>query len=528
MIGDGIVFYQWRILWLRYTVCILACMGSMACGKPPSSHSTADLRSLLQPWSGIGTYAGFDSGRGLLYLGNSLIERRFRMDRDGSAPRTSHYFHKPSGRDYASAPCEEFKFRIGEIAFTASVDTLKYKSHDIRQGVAESKRLTIELGYLEGAGEPICSVKIHYEVYPNLPLIRKWITFENLTESAFFVEDIITESLSLPPDWKTQLQTVGNRPELSVDSQSYIVMHDRESDGGIIAGNEAPGILKHYNLSSGASKIEVGLSPTDTINGCEIRVPPGTSASTPKVWTMLFDGDRATASEALKGVVGQQLACLEEADTRTPPVAWTKLDSDGKAPPGDFIVVDYDWNGDNLAALRRLADQAHKEGRKFGIRLPIAEVDGRFLNKSGWRLSSTARFGSPAPENGTTQNSGVLGAESPNTTSDKKAVYCVLSDYGYYLSHALHALLEGTKADLLVFDGALIGQPENVSKGCSVFGHAHLSRKESIGLIYQWLFDFADHLRQQHPDLQLGISSTAYGVEAPDMAVFNHFDLFFP
>ena len=62
-----------------------------------------------------------------------------------------------------------------------------------------------------------------------------------------------------------------------------------------------------------------------------------------------------------------------------PPVAWTKIDSDGKAPPGDFIVVDYDWNGDNLAALRRLADQAHKEGRKFGIRLPIAEVDGSVL-----------------------------------------------------------------------------------------------------------------------------------------------------
>lgn len=517
-----------RLLSPRHALCVLACLSSMACGKPTSPHSTADLRLLLQPWNGIGTYAGFDSARGTLHLGNSLIERRFRLNADGNAPQTSRYIRKPSGRDYVSTPCDEFKFRVGEITFTATTGSLKYKSYKIRPGASEQKLLAIELEYSETSREPICSVNLHYEVYPNLPIIRKWITFENLTDSAFFVEDIIVESLSLPPDSESRLRAFGNRPELKIDSQPYVVVHRANGDGGIIVGNEAPGILKHYNLSSDGRKMSVGLSPTAGINGSEIRVPPRTTVSTPKVWTMLFDGNYSTAPEALKHVVGKQLVSLEEAIDQTPPITWTKIAPDEKIPVDDFIVVDYDWNGDNLSPLQRMAKQIHERGGKFGIRLPIAEIGVQFLDRSAWRLSPAAHPGSLTTGNKGNTNSGILDMEVSETADGKKAVYCVLSDYGYYLSHAVHALLEETKAQLLVFDGALIGAPDNALKGCGVIGHGHLSRKESIGLIYQWVFDFADHLRQRYPNLQLGITSTAYGVKAPDMAVFNHFDLFFP
>ncbi len=474
------------------------------------------------------TYAGVDSGRGLLYLGNSLIERRLHLDGDGSAPQTNHYYHKPSGQDYISVPCDEFKFRIGEIAFTANTEALKYKSHEIRQDDSKSKRLTVELEFVEESGEPICPVKIHYEVYPNLPLIRKWITFENLTDSAFFVEDIIIESLSFRADRKVQPGVVGNRPELSVDLQPFIVLHGTEDNGGVIVGNEAPGILKYYNLPPGDIGIEVGLRPTSVINGFEIRVPPNAVISTPKIWTMLFEGDYSTASEALKRVVGQRLVSSEEAVSQAPPITWTKIPSDGKMPTGDFIVVDYDWNGDNLSALQRLAEQARKEGKKFGIRLPIAEVDVRFLNRNSWRLSPITSVGSLATENKTIQDSGVIDVNSSSMPNGERVVYCVLSGYGNFLSRAVHALLAETEAHLLVFDGAIIGMPDDVVKGCGVLGHAHFSRKESIRLIYQWVFDFADYLRQQFPNLKLGITSTAYGVEVPDMAVYSHFDLFFP
>ena len=390
--------YQWRILSLQHFLCILACMGSVACGKPPPSPSTAELRSLLQPWNEIGTYAGFDSARGLLYLGNRIIERRFRLNEGANVPPTSHFFHKPSRRNCVWASCDEFTFRIGKILFTVKADTLKYKGYKVQRRVAEQKQLIIELDYSDASGEPVCSVNIHYEVYPNLPIIRKWITFENLTDSAFFVEDIIIESLSLPAESTAQFQAIGNRPGLLVDSQPVVVVHDVGGDGGIVLGNEAPGILKYYNLLSGDTGIEVGLSPTSAINGFEIRVPPNTLVSTPKIWTMLFEGDYSAVSESLKHVLDHRLVSVEEAVAQIPPITWTEIPADGNIPAGDFIVADYDWNGDNLSTLKQMSQRIHENGGKFGIRLPIAEVNVRFLNRRAWRLFPIAGIGNVATE----------------------------------------------------------------------------------------------------------------------------------
>lgn len=506
----------------------MACVASAACGKPPPAPSTGDLRSFLRPPNDIGTYAGFDSARSVLYLGNRTIERRFRLDGEGLPPHTSHYIHKPSKRSHVAGTCEEFRFRIGETAFTASKDALKYRGYEIRRSAAEQKQLIIELEYSEASGERICTVKLHYEVYPDLPIIRKWITIENLTLSAFFVEDIIIESLTLPVKSNPQLQAIGKRPGFPVDSGSVIVVHDREENGGIVVGNEAPGILKYCGLSSYDAKIEVGVRPTSAINGFEIRVPPNSLVSTPKIWTMLFEGDHSAVSESLKHVLDHRLVSLKKAVAQTLSITWTKITSDGEIPEEDLIAVDYDWNGDNLPILQRMSRHIHETGGKFGIRLPIAEVNIRFLNRTAWRLSPIASSGRLNAENRKTQNIGVLGADPASTANGERAVYCVLCDFGYYLSHAVHALVEETKVDLLVFGGALIGLPDNDLEGCGVLGHEHVSRKESVGLIYQWLFDFADHLRLDYPSLKLGITSGAYGVETPDLAVFKHFDLFFP
>jgi len=102
-----------------------------------------------------------------------------------------------------------------------------------------------------------------------------------------------------------------------------------------------------------------------------------------------------------------------------------------------------------------------------------------------------------------------------------------LSDYGYYLTQAVKTLLEETAADLLILDRPILGSPPNLLKGCDALGHQHYTRAESIGVIYRWLFQFADHLRREYPALQLGITASAYGVEQPDAACLAHFDLFF-
>ena len=52
--------------------------------------------------------------------------------------------------------------------------------------------------------QPTFYLWVHYEIYPDLPVIRKWLTIQNLTDSAFFVEDVVIESLPLFADAERQ------------------------------------------------------------------------------------------------------------------------------------------------------------------------------------------------------------------------------------------------------------------------------------------------------------------------------------
>ena len=511
---------------LQSILLILVCMGGLACSKPHASVSTADLRASLHPWRGIGTYAGFDSARGILYLGNHLIERRFHLNRDGKSLRTIHYTHKLSGRNYIGVPSEEFKFRVGEIEFSGNSDLLKYHSYQVEQSIRGEKRLIVELRYSDETEKPIFHVKLHYEVYPDLPMIRKWITFENVTDFGFFLEDIVIESLPCRVNSETQID--GHSSEPIGNSEAFIFAHVAGGNGGMILGNEAPGILKYYEICSGGAVMQMGLTPTASINGVEVRVPPKTLIFTSKVWTMLFEGDRDAARKTLKHALPPQVLCLEKDAGHISSITWTKIHPDGEIPTGDFIVVDYGWNGENLSTLQQMSRHVHDDGRKFGIRLPIAEVNFEFLDRPEWHLTPVANFGKITEDVKAKVDATALQMESSSTTAREKAVYCVLSDYGYYLWQAVNALLKETEADLLVFDRPMVGVAGSALKGCGAFGHAHFSRRESIGLIYQWMFEFANHLHQQHPNLQLGITSIAYGVGKPDIAVFDRFDLFFP
>ena len=172
-----------------------------------------------------------------------------------------------------------------------------------------------------------------------------------------------------------------------------------------------------------------------------------------------------------------------------------------------------------------------KAGGKFGIRLPIAEIHTTILDRPEWQLAPVPVFQRQAvPENHDAEEEGGQGQEETQQSATHEVtpvVYCVLSDYGYYLTQAVKTLLEETAADLLILDRPILGAQHNLLKGCDALGHQHYTRAESISVIYRWLFGFADYLRREYPALQLGITASAYGVEQADAACLAHFDLFF-
>ena len=198
--------------------------------------------------------------------------------------------------------------------------------------------------------------------------------------------------------------------------------------------------------------------------------------------------------------------------------------------PGDLIILDYDWNIANLQTAKRISQRVHEGGGKFGIRLPIAEIPAAVLDRPEWRLTPVpvVQWKAVPGRSGTEQEEEQAKEQTQQSTGYKEIpeVYCVLSDYGYYLTQAVRALLEETAADTLILDRPILGTEESLLKGCNALGHQHYTRAESIGVMYQWLFEFADHLHREYPALQLGITASAYGVEQPDAACLSHFDFF--
>ncbi len=476
-------------------------------------------------------------------MGNRWIERWI----DLNSIQTIRYTYKPSRQNHLDLPNEEFRFRVGEIVFSGNSKRLTYNSHRIEQRFGV-RRIAIQFTYISES--PMFHLTINYEISPDSPVIRKWLTIHNLMDSAFFVEDIKIESFSFlggsainPQIWRCDITKAQPEPWAGSSSESFVIVQHGNIEGGIVLGNESAGLLKHYRVYSDRNTISIALKPTTDVNGAEIRVRPKETINTPKVWTMLFQGNaQSVASEKLKGFIAAPLLYTMELTTQSLPITWTQISPDNRVPTqklnGYLIMVDYDWNLNNLPGLKQISKHAHDDSRKFGIRIPLAEIDKAFLNKPAWQLRPTPglnrtskdRHGE-ARRGRNAETEGKLDERKQVTQSEesenKPAIYCILSDYGYYLIQAVKALLDETRADVLIFDQPVLGAEDSTLKGCGVFGHAHYSRRESIGGMYRWIFEFADYLHQEYPRLQLGITGAAYGVEHPDMACFAHSDLFF-
>ena len=529
-----------------FLICI-GCAGSSS--RDRGTVSIADLRAQLQPLERIGVYAGFDLKTHILYMGNDSIERWLRLDQGGHKIQTIRYARKPSGQNYVDRASEEFRFRVGEMVFSGDSNLLAYSDYQIVQKIGGSKRITIQFTYnSREEAKPTFYLWVHYEIYPDLPVIRKWLTIQNLTDSAFFVEDMVIESLPLFAGqgdslqiWRCGISGVVEEPLPTPweggTSETFILVGDTSINDGVVLGNESAGLLKYYTVHSDRGTVSIGLRPTTALNGTEIRVPPGQSMDSPKVWTMLVEGDLQATIEGISQDASAYVPPYsKDARLQIPEIQWIVLKTGWEKSiesmrPGDLVALDYDWNIEDLQMVKQISQRVHEGGGKFGIRFPIAEIHSSILDRPEWRLAPVPVFQWKAvPESHDAHREGEQDeGEAQQSTTHEAApvVYCVLSDYGYYLTQAVKTLLEETETDLLILDRPILGSQRNLLKGCDALGHQHYTRAESIGVIYRWLFEFADHLHREYPALQLGITASAYGVEQPDAACLAHFDLFF-
>ena len=552
--------------WLLIIPIILFASCSGRINNSLTSLTQEEFRK-LHGFKPMGVYAGFNAKLGLFYIGNGLVERLIILDKGSKGISTIGYINRTSELDYITAPSDEFQFQIGNVLFSGKNGQLTYLSHEIINLPGGVRQLKIVLQNKDGEGRVLLKVHVNYEVYPNNAIIRKWLEFENLSDSAIIIENLQIERLSWPEDTQEgwgELKLYGyilaqNYPiPFSSGADEPIILGFFDERGeGFILGNEAPGVLKHFDLYTLKNTISIGLPPKEENWATEMRVPIGETSVSPKTFIMLFTGH--DLQKALKDGLGRFVnryfnvsAKLRELSEY---VYLMDLNSEEKAPrekPGKevkLVCINYDWQQsllemtdkddasaeekikpkssiakDNFPMLLEFSRSLHDADMKFGIyvNLTAVKMESPMSRHSEWA------FKLPNGKDWTV-----------DLNDEKAKIFCLGSDYGAYATQVLADLIESLDEtvgyhgprpsvvlDYIILDMPTIGSAEQGIYGCAGYGHGHYSRPESLWKIYESIFEIADFLHQKFPDLVICISPRTYGTEIPDFALLSHIDQF--
>lgn len=151
---------------------------------------------------------------------------------------------------------------------------------------------------LSSTTHPGLRIELNYILYPNLPIIRKWIKIENTGYEEFKIENLNVEDLqtTIGSTSAVVYHNYGRMKHLGSFEGDWdspiIVLHDISRRGGIAIGNEAPGVLKRTAYHTVNNNIEAGLTHSDGDFPFRKWLKPGENWQSPKIFLCLyFDTD---------------------------------------------------------------------------------------------------------------------------------------------------------------------------------------------------------------------------------------------
>ena len=148
---------------------------------------------------------------------------------------------------------------------------------------------------LDGAGETgHVRLEVNYMLYPELPLVRKWIRFENTGNEDIMVEAVHVEDLQT--DFShvqtTVLHDYARMKHLGRFVGDWddpvVVLHHNSYRSGMAVGNEAPGVLKRTAYHTLENNLEAGLTHPDQDFPFRKWLGPGEGWESPRTFICLY------------------------------------------------------------------------------------------------------------------------------------------------------------------------------------------------------------------------------------------------
>jgi len=489
-------------------------------------------------------------------LKNDFFERIISFDNQSCY--TTSFTNGKSKSNLIRKNSEEFSFLMNGKKISGSIldRMFEYKEHLISEEKNGSKILSINLSGIKGKTAEKIDVHLYYQIYSDVPVIRKWISIINKTGTTVIINNLVWESLNIEiasPSWIPQIctfpdvyanygQSVRKPPYVGRTDDAALLIFDPINEEGIILGNEAPAIMKRTSVYPDSTNISIGMGfageefPFKKFlgNNEEFISPKGfIMPYKGAVWQNAFDG---YLSDFVRKYMGVKLFERKEVplffyNTWNPFMTninekLIKELADVTSKAGvEYLIMDDGWQdtyGDwNVDAnkfpngLKPVCDYIKSKGLKPGMWISIATVtDSSKIYKEHpeWivrdRDGKQANLHASVPTNCLTMN-----LTTPYYDYIKEKI----------IGHVQTCNIEYLKLDLAAVYSSY--KLNNYEVGDYASNRLHKDKDESIYMMYQKIYQLIDELKMKFPNLYVDCTFELYGeIYGIDYSLIQHAD----
>jgi len=239
-----------------------------------------------------------------LTLNNGVIKRVIHFDRSGFTFNTVLLSFSESDFNYIRKDNKEFYFECdGKVISGMDEWLLK----DIEEAKDENEGDGVHV-HLESTQSPDLSLRITYLLYPELPVIRKKLTFINTGKKEIRLEAVDVENLKFfDVDGHCYTMARYGRykmtgPMLGNWHDPAIILHHVRKRLGLVLGNEAPGVTKRTSAFLDGISFTIGLTHPGQEYPFRKWLKPGEKWESPQTFLCLYR-DTDAPYEAIEGPV---------------------------------------------------------------------------------------------------------------------------------------------------------------------------------------------------------------------------------
>ncbi len=491
-----------------------------------------------------------------IILDNGVIQRRIHVITD--SVYSSGLIVSGNPYNFISKS-HEFAFKVNDETVNGFSGWEVLAKNALREGQS-GKGLKIEL---KGRGKwNSLQVELYYMLYPDLPVIRKWMKLKNKGISDFKIESLNIEDLQTTISQVSanvcnnygRMKTIGTF--VGTWDDPVVVIHDVTKRLGIAIGNEAPGITKRTAFHTVSDNLEAGLTHTGQDYPFRKWIGPGEEWESPKtfiaVYTNRDDGYQVINDEVnafITQYMQPRIVQLKEkpvfvyntwypfrtyvSDTLVRDVAKAAAECGIQ----EFIIDDGwqinigsktsdlawggnygDWKVDESkfpGGLKPTFNYIRSLGMKPGLWMSIGSATRDalvFQEHPEWFIKN--------PEN-QLGNLHLMSQETDFYTS------CMGTDWVDYIKNAVLGLVKNyglayAKLDFSIATSAYVSDP--TLSGCYATDHPyHRDHEESFIVIYERLLRLFDDLHREAPELFIDCTfETAGKLQLMDYAIAQH------